>query len=54
MISAQELQSLAPQVRQAMLALMAQVAQRDEQLRTKDALIEQREREATRVRHQTL
>jgi len=47
MISAQELQSLAPQVRQAMLALMAQVAQRDEQLRTKDALIEQREREAT-------
>ena len=46
MISAQELQSLAPQVRQAMLALMEQVAQRDEQLRTKDTLIEQREREA--------
>ena len=47
MISAQEQHSLRPQVRQAMLALMAHVAQRDEQLRTKDALIEQREREAT-------
>ena len=46
MISAQQLEALEPQVRQAMLALMAEVAARDEQLRAKDALIEQRERNA--------
>ena len=46
MISAQQLEALEPQVRHAMLALMAEVAARDEQLRAKDALIEQRERNA--------
>lgn len=46
MISAQQLEALDPQVRQAMLSLMSQVAARDEQLRAKDALIEQRERDA--------
>ncbi|WP_038215687.1 hypothetical protein, partial [Xenophilus azovorans] len=46
MISAQQLEALDPQVRQAMLSLMAEVAARDEQLRAKDALIEQRERDA--------
>ena len=33
MISAQQLEALDPQVRQAMLSLMSQVAARDEQLR---------------------
>ena len=46
MISAQQLEALDPQVRQAMLSLMAEVAARDEQLRAKDTLIEQRERDA--------
>ena len=46
MISAQQLQALDPQVRQAMLSLMAEVAARDEQLRAKDAQLEQRERDA--------
>lgn len=46
MISAQQLEALDPQVRQAMLSLMSQVAARDEQLRAKDALIAQRERDA--------
>ncbi|MDM0109928.1 IS66 family transposase [Variovorax sp. J22R24] len=45
MISAQQLEALDPQVRQAMLSLMAEVAARDEQLRAKDALIERRERD---------
>ncbi|SEB19849.1 Transposase [Variovorax sp. YR216] len=45
MISAQQLEVLDPQVRQAMLSLMAEVAARDEQLRAKDALIERRERD---------
>ena len=46
MITAQQLEGLDPQVRQAMLSLMAEVAARDEQLRAKDALIDQRERDA--------
>jgi len=46
MISAQQLDALDPQTRQAMLSLMAEVAARDEQLRAKAALIEQRERDA--------
>jgi transposase len=46
MISAQQLEALDPQVRQAMLSLMAEVAARDEQLRAKDAQLEQRERDA--------
>jgi len=46
MIDAQQLEALDPQVRQALLSLMADVAARDEQLRARDALIEQREREA--------
>jgi transposase len=46
MITAQQLQALDPQVRQAMLSLMAEVAARDEQLRAKDAQLEQRERDA--------
>jgi len=46
MISAQQLEAFDPQVRQAMLALMAQVTARDEQLCAKEALIQQRERDA--------
>src|SRR6202008_1878784 len=46
MISAQQLEALDPQMRQEMLSLMSEVAARDEQLRAKDALIEQRERDA--------
>jgi transposase len=46
MFSAQQLQTLDPQVRQAMLSLMTEVAARDEQLRAQEALIAQREREA--------
>ena len=42
MISVQQLENLAPQVREAVLSLMAEVAARDEQLRAKDALIEKR------------
>ena len=45
MISEQQLEALDPQVRQAMLSLMSEVAARDEQLRAKDALIERRERD---------
>ena len=45
MISEQQLEALDPQVRQAMLSLMSEVATRDEQLRAKDALIERRERD---------
>jgi transposase len=46
MISTQQLQALDPQVRQAVLSLMAEVAARDEQLRAKDAQLEQRDRDA--------
>src|SRR5690349_13127895 len=46
MISVQQLEALDPQVRQAMLSLMAEVAARDEQLRAKEAQIEQRDRDA--------
>jgi transposase len=46
MITAQQLEALDPQVRQAMLSLMAEVAARDDQLRAKDAQLEQRERDA--------
>ncbi len=46
MISSQQLEALDPQVRQALLSLMSEVAARDEQLRTMDALIQQRERDA--------
>lgn len=46
MISAQQLEAFDPQVRRAMLALMAEVTARDEQLRAKEALIQQRERDA--------
>ena len=46
MISAQQLEALDPQVRQAMLSLMSQVAAHGEQLRAKDTLIAQRERDA--------
>ena len=45
MISEQQLEALDPQMRQAMLSLMSEVAARDEQLRAKDALIERRERD---------
>jgi transposase len=45
MISEQQLEALDPQVRQAMLSLMSEVAARDEQLRAKDALIDRRERD---------
>ena len=47
MINEQQLQELDPRAREALLALMAEVAARDEQLRAKEALIEQRDREAT-------
>jgi len=43
MISAQQLESLNPQMQQLLQALLAQ---HDEQLRAKDALIAQREQEA--------
>jgi hypothetical protein len=46
MIDAQQLEALDPQVREAMLTLMSQVPAPDEQLRARDALIEQRERQA--------
>lgn len=46
MISAQQLDALDPQTLQAMMTLMAELAARDEQLRAKDALIAQGEREA--------
>ncbi len=46
MISAQQLDVLDPQMRQAMLSLMAELTARDEQLRAMDALIAQRDREA--------
>jgi transposase len=45
MISAQQLNALDPQMRQAMLSLMGELAARDEQLRAKDVLIAQRERD---------
>ncbi len=45
MISAQQLETLAPEVREAVLSLVAEVAARDDQLRAKDALIDKRERE---------
>jgi hypothetical protein len=46
MISAQQLDALDPQTRQAMLSLMTELTARDEQLRAKDVLIAQRDREA--------
>jgi transposase len=46
MITAQQLEALDPQVRQVMLSLMAEVAARDDQLRSKDAQLEQRDRDA--------
>jgi len=45
MISAQQLDALDPQMRQAMLSLMGELAARDEQLRVKDVVIAQRERD---------
>lgn len=46
MISAQQLDAMDPQTRQAMLSLLSELAARDEQLRVKDTLLEQRDREA--------
>lgn len=46
MISAQQLDALDPQTRQAMLSLMTELTARNEQLRAKEVLIAQRDREA--------